>query len=168
MKDEIRAGHHRKTWLSVRPPSSAPGTCICRCDKARRRGQYLSFTLVTGVNLQGLGSCSIYGYQTQQVGFACVTSKHTALQYSLLLSHRIISPTEISSRFSFCFCFAVFSLLSLSWKKRLVRSQCESPLLTKYYETWYVYHGTWTHLYCVLHKSLLSVCVSINVTPHRC
>jgi hypothetical protein len=31
---------------------------------------------------------------------------------------------------------------------------------TKLYKTWYVYHGTWAHLNCVLHKSLPPVCVS--------
>jgi hypothetical protein len=82
--------------------------------KREGRGRDHSSTLVTGVSLQGLGSCNIYGYQMLQVGFTCVTSKHTALQYSLLLSPRIISRTEINSCFSFCFCFVVFSLPSLS------------------------------------------------------
>jgi hypothetical protein len=42
-----------------------------------------------------------------------------------------------------------------------------SPLafewLNQFYETWYVYHGTWAHLSGVLHKSLPSVCVSICI-----
>jgi hypothetical protein len=33
------------------------------------------------------------------------------------------------------------------------------------YETWYVYHGKWTHLNGVLHKSLTSVCVSECLSP---
>jgi hypothetical protein len=32
------------------------------------------------------------------------------------------------------------------------------------YETWYVYHGNWTHLNDVLHKSLPAVCVSLCVS----
>jgi hypothetical protein len=32
---------------------------------------------------------------------------------------------------------------------------------TNLYETWYVWHGTWAHLNCVLHKSLPLVCVCV-------
>jgi hypothetical protein len=35
---------------------------------------------------------------------------------------------------------------------------------TKLYETRYVYHGTWAHINGVLHKCLLSVCVSVCVS----
>jgi hypothetical protein len=35
---------------------------------------------------------------------------------------------------------------------------------TSLYETWYVYHVTWSHLSGVLHKSLPSVCVFICVS----
>jgi hypothetical protein len=31
------------------------------------------------------------------------------------------------------------------------------------YEAWHVYHGTWAHLNCVLHKSLPSVCDSMCI-----
>jgi hypothetical protein len=31
-----------------------------------------------------------------------------------------------------------------------------------------VYHGTWAHLNGVVHKSLLSVCVSVCVIPYWC
>jgi hypothetical protein len=40
-------------------------------------------------------------------------------------------------------------------------------LLTNLYETWYAYHGTWTHLNGVLHKSFPSVCQSVCVTLYR-
>jgi hypothetical protein len=68
-----------------------------------------------------------------------------------------------------------FSLLSLfsNNKRRLMRSPsclCVSPypllnVWTNLYETWYVYHDTWTHMSGVLHKSFPSVCVSICVSP---
>jgi hypothetical protein len=35
---------------------------------------------------------------------------------------------------------------------------------TNFYETWYVYHGTWAQLNGVLHKSLPPVCVSLCVS----
>jgi Mn2+/Fe2+ NRAMP family transporter len=74
----------------------------------------------------------------------------------------------------------VCSILSLFWKNksRLMRSPCNlcvcvcvsvyppHQLLnawTNLCETWYVCHGTWAYLDGVLHKSLLSVCVSVCV-----
>jgi hypothetical protein len=39
---------------------------------------------------------------------------------------------------------------------------------TNIYETRYVYHGTWAHLNGVLHKFVVSVCVSVCVSPYRC
>jgi hypothetical protein len=45
-----------------------------------------------------------------------------------------------------------------------------SPLSTlnswnNFHESWYVYHGTWSHLNDILHKSLLSGCMSSCVSP---
>jgi hypothetical protein len=73
----------------------------------------------------------------------------------------------------------IFSLLSLFWKEIKVDlwnylTVCVSvnPAFeflngrTKFYETWYVYHGTWVHLYDVLRKFLPLVCVSLCVSCH--
>jgi hypothetical protein len=38
---------------------------------------------------------------------------------------------------------------------------------TNLFKTWYVYHGTWTHLNGVLHKSLPSVCMPVCYPPYR-
>jgi hypothetical protein len=35
---------------------------------------------------------------------------------------------------------------------------------TNLYETWHVYHGTWSHFNGVLHKSLPSVCASVPLS----
>jgi hypothetical protein len=71
----------------------------------------------------------------------------------------------------------IFSLLSLFWKNRsrfMLSLSClcvsVSPAssfecLNQFYETWYVYHGTWAPLSDILHKSLPSVCVSVCVSP---
>jgi hypothetical protein len=67
------------------------------------------------------------------------------------------------------------AVLSLFWKSksRLMRSlSClfvyviPHQLLNAWtilHETWYIYHGTWSHLNCILHKSFPSVCVSVRV-----
>jgi hypothetical protein len=66
---------------------------------------------------------------------------------------------------------SIISLLSLFWKEnesRLMRSLCCHQFLNAWanlYEIWYVYHGTWAHLNCILHKSLTSVCTSVCVYP---
>jgi hypothetical protein len=73
----------------------------------------------------------------------------------------------------------IFRLLLFLYKTKtkLMRSPCclcvcvcpPYQLLngwTSLYETWYVYHGAWTHLSGVLHKSFLSICVCI-VTRQR-
>jgi hypothetical protein len=36
---------------------------------------------------------------------------------------------------------------------------------THLYEIWYVYHGTWANLNCLLHTSLPSVCVCMCMPP---
>jgi hypothetical protein len=71
----------------------------------------------------------------------------------------------------------IFSLFLLFWKKKESKLMWSSSCLSVYppyqllkawvsfYETWYVYHGTWAHLKCLLHKFLPSVCVSICVFP---
>jgi hypothetical protein len=94
---------------------SALGACYVGVIKQRGRNADHYFTFAAGVimNLQALGSCGIYGYQTQHVGFILVTSKHIALQYYLLLTSRMIWHAQINTRFSFCCCFEVFRLLPL-------------------------------------------------------
>jgi hypothetical protein len=39
---------------------------------------------------------------------------------------------------------------------------------TSLYETWYIYHGAWSHLKGVLYKSLLSLSVSVCISPYCC
>jgi hypothetical protein len=68
----------------------------------------------------------------------------------------------------------ILSLCSLFWKDKSKSSAITTLSVyapyqrlngwTSLYETRYVYHGTWAHLNGVLHKSLISVCLSVYPT----